>query len=198
VKVVLSKRADAKLLEELKPDVVVIATGSKPLVPKIPGVENAVLADDVLAGRVSVGRRVVVVGGGLVGVETALHIATQGMEATIVEALPEIARDVEPASKLALLRPGGVLETHKVKVITNANVIEVRRNGVEVLIPPIERRFIEADTVVMAVGREPNIDSALIEGAKRVAKEVYIIGDAKAARKVIDAMHEGFFTGLKI
>jgi len=65
VKVVLSKRADAKLLEELKPDVVVIATGSKPLVPKIPGVENAILADDVLAGRVSVGRRVVVVGGGL-------------------------------------------------------------------------------------------------------------------------------------
>lgn len=198
VKIILGRKADAKLLEELKPDVVVIATGSKPLVPKIPGVENAVTADDVLRGKVSVGRRVVVVGGGLVGIETALHLAAQGKEVTIVEALPEIARDVEPVSKIALLGPSGVLEAHKVKVVANATVIEIRRNGVEVLIPPLERRFIEADTVVLAVGREPNLDPALVEEAKKITKEVYIIGDAKAARKIIDAIHEGFFTGLRI
>jgi 2,4-dienoyl-CoA reductase-like NADH-dependent reductase (Old Yellow Enzyme family)/thioredoxin reductase len=198
VKVVLGRKADAKLLEELRPDVVVIATGSRPLIPKIAGVENAVLADDVLVGRVSVGGRVVVVGGGFVGIETALHLAAQGKEVTVVEALPEVARDVEPVSKIALLRPGGLLETHKVKVVTSATVVEIRRNGVEVVIPPLERRLIEADTVVLAVGRVANLDPELVEAAKKIAKEVYIIGDAKAARKIIDAIHEGFFTGLRV
>jgi pyruvate/2-oxoglutarate dehydrogenase complex dihydrolipoamide dehydrogenase (E3) component len=126
VKIILDKKADAKLLEELKPDVVVIATGSKTIVPKIPGVENAVIADDVLRGKVSVGRKVIVVGGGFVGIETALHLAAQGREVTVVEALPEIARDVEPVSKVALLRPGGLLEAHKVKVVTNATITTSR------------------------------------------------------------------------
>lgn len=198
VKVFLSRKADEKILEEINPDVVIIATGSKPLVPRIPGVENAVTADDAISGKVAVGRKVVVVGGGLVGIETALHLAAEGREVTIVEALPEIARDLEPVSKIALVRPGGLLEKHKVKVITNATVIEIKKNGVEALIPPFERKFIEVDTVILAVGRVSNIDKQLIEAAKKKAKEIYIIGDAKAPRKIIDAIHEGFFTALYI
>jgi len=198
VKLVLGTRVTPELVEEVKPDVVVIATGSSPLIPRIPSVENVVVADDVLLGRVSVGGKVVVVGGGLVGIETALHLASQGKDVTVVEALPEIARDVEAISRIALVRPGGLLEKHKVKVLTNAVVVEVRRNGVEVVIPPLERRFIEADTVVLAVGRSPRLDWGLIEAAKRVAKEVYVIGDARKPRKMIDAVHEGFFTALAI
>ena len=198
VKIMLSRKADPKLLEEIKPDAVVLATGSKPLILKIPGVENAVTADDVLMGKVAVGRRIVVVGGGLVGIETALHLATEGKDVIIVEALSEIARDFEPISRIALLRPGGLLEKHKVRAITNATVIEIKRNGVEVLIPPLERRFIEADTVVLAVGRIANIDPQLVEAAKKIVKEVYIIGDARSPRKLIDAIHEGFMTALNI
>jgi hypothetical protein len=52
--------------------------------------------------------------------------------------------------------------------------------------------------VVLAVGREPNLDPTLVEAAKKIAKEVCVISDAKAARKIIDAVHEGFFTGLRI
>jgi len=51
---------------------------------------------------------------------------------------------------------------------------------------------IPADTIVLAVGRISNLDSKLLEVAKRVAKEVYVIGDAKAPRKIIDSIHEGF------
>ena len=87
----------------------IIAMGSKPLIPKIPSVENAVSADDVLTGKVSVGEKVVVVGGGLVGIETALRLAMEKgrKDVTVVEALPEIARDLEPISKIALTRPRG-------------------------------------------------------------------------------------------
>ncbi|MEM0004795.1 MAG: FAD-dependent oxidoreductase [Desulfurococcaceae archaeon] len=198
VKLMLSKRADAKLVEELKPDVVIIATGSKPLIPKIPGIEHAVTADDVLLGKTQVGKTIVVIGGGLVGVETALHLAAEGRDVTIVEALPEVARDIEPVSKIALLRPGGVLWKHRVKVLTNTTVVEVKKDGVDVLIPPLERKFIKADTVVLAVGRVSNLDRGLLEAAKRAAREVYVIGDAKNPRKIIDAIHEGFYTALNI
>lgn len=198
VKIMLSTKADAKLVEELKPDVVIIATGSKPLIPKIPGVENSVTADDVLLGKAQAGKNVVVVGGGLVGVETALHLAAEGRDVTIVEALPEIARDIEPISKIALLRPGGLLWRHKVKVLTNATVVEIKKDGVEVVIPPLERKFIKADTVVLAVGRLSNLDQGLLEVVKKIAKEVYVIGDAKNPRKIMDAIQEGFYSAIRI
>jgi len=127
-----------------------------------------------------------------------LHLAAEGRDVTIVEALPEVARDIEPVSKIALLRPGGVLWKHRVKVLTNTTVVEVKKDGVDVLIPPLERKFIKADTVVLAAGRVSNLDRGLLEAAKRAAREVYVIGDAKNPRKIIDAIHEGFYTALNI
>jgi len=197
VKVVKGRRVNVKFLEELKQDVIVVATGSKPLIPEIPGVENAVTADDVLLEKVQVGRRVVVVGGGLVGIELALYLAKQGKEVTVVEALPEIARDLEPISKLALIRarrpwPEDLLWKYEIVVLTSTPVVEVKKDGVVVLREMLKLETIPADTVILAVGRVPNLDLKLLETAKRVAKEVYIIGDAKSPRKIIDAIHEGF------
>jgi len=205
VKIITGREADEKLLEEVKPDVVIIATGSKPLIPKIPGVENAVSADDVLTGRASVGEKVVVVGGGLVGIETALWLAMEKgkKDITVVEALPEIARDLEPISKIALIRPRGpwpegLLHRYGIKVLTSTPVVEIRKNEVVVLRDGIKLETIPADTIVLAVGRISNLDSKLLEAVKRVAKEVYVIGDAKAPRKIIDAIHEGFSIALDI
>ncbi len=198
VKVITGKEADEKFIEEIKPDVVIIATGSKPLIPDIPGAANAVTADDVLLGRASVGKKVVVVGGGLVGIETAIHLTQQGREVTVVEALPDIARDLEPVSKIALTRPGGILEKCGIKVMVESPVIEIEKDKVIVFRPLARKESIPADTVVLAVGREPVLNKGIIEAAKRVAKEVYVIGDAKKPRKFIDAIHEGFYTALHI
>jgi pyruvate/2-oxoglutarate dehydrogenase complex dihydrolipoamide dehydrogenase (E3) component len=63
-----------------------------------------------------------------VGVETALHLATQGKDITIVEALPEIAMDMESISKIALARHERLFEKHKIKVLTNAIVVEIKKN----------------------------------------------------------------------
>lgn len=198
VKVLLRTKATPKLVEELKPDVVIVATGSTPLIPKIPGVENAVVADDVILGKSKVGGRVIVIGGGLVGIETALHIAAQGGKVTIVEALPQIARDLEPVSQLALLKRDGLLAKHGVQVVANATVIEIGKNGVEIVRPPLERCFLEADHVVLAAGRLPNVNRELVDAAQRVAGEVYLVGDARGARKIIDAVHEAFFVALSV
>ncbi len=198
VEVILNTKATPEMLEELRPDVVVIATGSRPFIPKIPGVENAVTVDEILMGRASVGSSVAIVGGGLVGVEVALYLAVEGKAVTVIEALPEVARDAEPISKMALTRPGGLLEKHGVKVLTNSIVIEIRRGGVEILTSLFERRYVEADTVVLAVGRTPNVDQNLVEAARKLSREVYIVGDAKSPRKIINAIHEGFTIALNI
>jgi len=198
VNVVLRTKVTPELIRRLSPDVVVIATGSKPLIPNIPGTEYCVIADDVLLGRVGVGQKVIVVGGGLVGVEVALHLAINGKDVTVVEVLPEVARDLEPISRLTLLKPNGLLSKYNVKVLTSTYVVKVEKEGVEVLKPPLERSFIKADTVVLAVGRTSELDREILSTAKEVAKEVYVIGDAKNPRKVIDAVHEAFFTALNI
>lgn len=196
VKVLLRAKATSETISLVRPDVVIFATGSKPLIPAIPGVENAIVADDLLLGKAEVGKKVVVVGGGFVGIETAIHLAMVGRDVTVVEALPEIARDVEPVSKIALLRPGGILSKYNIKVFTCATVLRIEKSGVEVIKPPLERMFIEADSVVLAVGRSSYLDLHLYEEAKSMARKVYVIGDAKSPRKVIDAIHEGFFVAL--
>ena len=198
VEILLNTRAAPELLGELKPDAIVIATGSRPLIPRIPGVENAVIADDILIGKASVGRSIAVIGGGLVGIEISLHLATEGKTVTVIEALPEVARDIEPISRMALTRPGGLLERHGVRVLTNSIVVEIWRGGVEILTPPFERKSIEADTVVLATGRIQNLDQNLVEATRKVSKEVYVIGDARSPRKIIDAIHEGFTVALDI
>ncbi|MEM1638678.1 MAG: FAD-dependent oxidoreductase [Desulfurococcaceae archaeon] len=197
VEILKNTRVTPQLIQELKPDAVIVATGSKALIPRIPGVEQAVTADDVLLGKVDVGNRVVVIGGGLVGIETALHLALKGKKVTVVEALPEVAKDLEPISKTSLVKPGGLFEKYGIKVLTSTTVVRIEKNGVEVLKPPLERLFIEADTVVLAVGRESRLDPEFMK-AVETAKEVYVIGDAKEPRKIIDAVHEALFTALRI
>lgn len=181
------------IVKEVKPDIVIIATGSKPIIPRIPGVENAVVADEVLTGKVPVGNRVIIIGGGLVGCETALYLAKQGKDVTIVETLPEIIPDEPFINKLAITK---LLKKYKVKVMTKSPVIEIRKGEVDIVNELGVRTTLKANTIVIAVGRQPNISEEIINDIKKMNMEVRIIGDAKEARKIIDAIHEGFFTAL--
>ena len=190
--------ATPELIKNVDPDVIVVATGSEPLVPNIPGEENAVMADDVLLGKATVGENVVVVGGGFVGCETTLYLAQQGKKVTVVEALPEVAGDLEPVSKIALTRKGGLFEKYGISIITNSPVVEIRNGEVVIVNKVGRRRSISADSIVIAVGRKPVIPEELISEAKEVGKEVYIVGDAKVPRKVIDAIREGFSVAIDI
>ena len=100
ITVELGKEASADLILQAKPDVVIIATGSTAIVPKIPGVEkrNVLKAVDLLLGKVTAEDTVVVAGGGLVGCETALYLAERGKKVTIVELLDLLMhRDAVPS-----------------------------------------------------------------------------------------------------
>ncbi|MFB6466809.1 FAD-dependent oxidoreductase [Cytobacillus sp. Hz8] len=194
VNVHLKTEVTVDLVKEQHPDAVIVATGGKPLIPNIPGVNNpnVVNAFDVLEGKVDVDDRVLVIGGGQVGAETASHLGTYGRQVTIVEALSGIARDCEPLPKIYLLKD---LEDKKVTLFVNTTVKRILPNGV-VVTKDNEEFIIPADTVVLAVGAQP-----INELAAQLEKEsfpVKTIGDAVRIRQAVEAIDEGYLAGLNV
>lgn len=188
VEVILNAETTSEKVKELKPDVVVIATGSEHDVPNIPGIEVAVKAVDVLMKKVSVGRKVAILGGGRIGCETALYLAEEGREVTILEVLPDIALDLERNYRYALIRE---LRGRNVKWICNFKVERVEegraigyRNG--------ERIEVEFETLVLATGMRPR-RIELNVGVPR-----YYIGDCVKPRKLKDAVYEAAYLASRI
>ena len=189
VAVELRKEATPELIQETKAEVVFIATGSSPLIPKILGVErrNVITAIDALLGKGEIGESVVVVGGGLVGCETALYLAQKGKKLTIVEILDNVARNVNEANRTHLLK---LLGDINVRILTETNVLEIMDDNVVIADKHGTRSQLASDTVVLAVGLKAN--NGLEEAIRGKVPEIYAIGDCVEPRKVINAIWEGF------
>lgn len=183
------KEADIKTVQEIKPDVVIVATGSEPIIPKIPGVdqEKVVTAHEVLKGSASVGEKVVVIGGGLVGCETAEFLADQGKHVTVIEMLDDIAVDVGPLTRALLLNR---MAEKNITVLTKSKVREILADGVIIEKEEGTEEITGIDTVVIAVGSKSNND--LLKYIEAEGIPVYTIGDCVKPRKIIEAIHEGF------
>ncbi|MBW2065120.1 MAG: FAD-dependent oxidoreductase [Deltaproteobacteria bacterium] len=197
VEVKLSTSATADMVKGEAPDILIVAIGAKPLLPEVPGADkpHVLWAGDVLRGKAKTGRTVVIVGAGLTGCETALHLAQQGMRVTILDMLneAEIAMDTTFVSKMALmelLRESGVEFKTEVKLeeIGDRGVIGIDR----------ERRHIElpADSVVLSLGaRSPGEEVARF---RDLAEEVSIIGDCAKPRNLMAAIHDAFHVTAEI
>jgi 2,4-dienoyl-CoA reductase-like NADH-dependent reductase (Old Yellow Enzyme family)/thioredoxin reductase len=194
VKIILGEEVTLQLVEEIKPDVVCIATGSIPIVPEnmIVKGDNIPTAQDVLSGVASVGEKVVVVGGGMVGAETAEFLAERGKKVTILEMLGRIGADMVPMVITLLYRR---LKELGVVMLTNAKVERITRNSV-VYEKDGKKQTVEADSVVLAVGSKSN--RSLMEALKDKVPELYAIGDAEKPGKVLKAIHDGYRAALKI
>jgi len=187
VKVILGEEVTPLLVEKINPDVVFVAAGSLPNIPDIPGVggKNVVTANDALAGRASIKEKVVVVGGGMIGAETAEFLAEKGKKVTVLEMLGRIGIDMVPMV-ISLLYPR--LRRLGVVMITNAKVEEITHDGV-VYEKGGERQTVEADSVVLAVGSKPSV--SLMNVLKGKVSELYAIGNAKKPCNMLEAIHEG-------
>lgn len=195
VKIQLGNEATAKTIKDLKPEVVVFAAGSSPIVTKVLGVggKNVVTAVDVLLGKAKVGNKLVVVGGGAIGCEVALHFAQMGKHVTIVEMLPEIGADLARANRLAMSR---LLAESKVGLVTNAKLDQITNEGIVATSTDGRKQIFKADTVVLAIGMKAN--DRLYRELEGKVPELYKIGDALQPRKIINAIHEGDFIGREI
>jgi 2,4-dienoyl-CoA reductase-like NADH-dependent reductase (Old Yellow Enzyme family)/thioredoxin reductase len=190
VKVVLGTEATPDMILKEKPDAVIIATGGRSLIPKIPGVDrsNVKTAFEVLADKVKIeGRTVAVCGGNAVGCETADYLAKRGNRVFLVEMLESIGMDIEPACLSALKDE---LATGHVNIMTGRRMEAVEGDGVIVADGKGTRTELQADMVVLAVGVEPVNDLAGDLAGK--VRELYTVGDAKRPGKIHDAVGDAF------
>ncbi len=194
VRVELNKKATAAEIEKFAPEALVLATGAEPVVPKIPGLDSVhtVQAVDVLEGKEQVGNRIVVIGGGLVGCETAEFLVEKGKSVTVVEILPELATAVGPSLRTSLLDR---LKEKGVALLTSVRCEEVTPGGMVIATEEGERKTIGFDSIVLAVGACPN--SKLGEEIKDKLPEIYQVGDCVEPRKIRDATGEGYRAGLQ-
>ncbi|HJV33002.1 MAG TPA: FAD-dependent oxidoreductase [Patescibacteria group bacterium] len=183
------------LLKREKADAVILAIGSTSTRPKIPGVgrTNVVVARDILEGKAKVeGERMVVAGGGCMGAQTAEYLAERGHRVTIVEATGSVAVDA-PVDDRALLL--GRLAKLKVKLLTETKIMGIGPGSVT-----IENhggsKALPADTVVLCLGSFPN--DGLAAECRAIVRNVAVVGDAKEARRVTDAVAEGALAAVRL
>ncbi len=184
VEVRTSTEATREVIEKEKPDEVIIAIGAEPLRPPIKGIDSENVTDyvEVLSRRVKIhGKKVVIGGGGLVGCETALYLAKEENEVTIVEMLDDVALDMEPISRGYLLRE---LKDAKVRILTSSKITSIE-NGKVNLKKGEETSEISFENFVMAFGGKPRDFPLLPFPARR-------IGDAIKVGKLVDAVRDGY------
>ncbi len=187
-KVVKGREVTPELVEKEKPDVIVVATGAAPNVPPIPGLSDyphQTGHDFFRTGTVK-GNRVMILGGGMIGMEAAEKLLEEGKEVMVVEMLPDVARDMEPITKKILF---GKIEG-KVKILVNTKVKEFTKEGVIAIQDDKEINLGNFDDVILTVGTHPVAD--LYEQVKDLAKESYVIGDAKKPGQIYHATHEAY------
>ena len=170
-------------------DTVILATGASPVMPSsIAGIEKAISAVELLEGKKSVGDSVVIVGGGMVGCESAVDLAVEGKKVTLVEALPQVlSAEFVPQQHKGMLKD--MLEYEHVDVITGHKLVAVTDEGA-VIEANGEQKTIKADSVVLSIGLRPNKSLAGDFRGKNIS--VYEIGSAKKAGNIITAVHEAF------
>jgi 2,4-dienoyl-CoA reductase-like NADH-dependent reductase (Old Yellow Enzyme family)/thioredoxin reductase len=180
---------DAVLAE--KPDVLIVAVGARPLVPCIPGRDkpNVALAGEVDAGTAKTGQRVVIVGAGLIGCETALELAMEGKDVTVVDVLEagQIAADAGFITRDGLIR---LLEENGVKLMAETKAETIGDASVTVIDRNWRRSELPADSVILATGYCPDVEATAV--FRDLAYDVYVIGDCSSAENIMTAIHGAY------
>jgi 2-enoate reductase len=189
VDVKLMKEATAEEIIARNFDKVIVATGSRPLMPPIPGIGSSIVrtSTEVLLGAPT-GKNVVVIGGGLVGCETAADIASRADKVTIVEILDDVLLTANHCKNNdQALRD--MITDLKLDIVAGARVTKIDETGVAYTKDGIDG-FIPCDTVVIAAGYSSN--NELAEALEDKVKDLSVVGDASSPRKIMTAVHEGY------
>jgi 2-enoate reductase len=191
-KIWMNTEVTEEIIQREMPDAIFLSTGSEPLIRgKIKGLAQTKFftAEDVYERRIPAGSKAVVIGGGSVGCEVALYLGDQGWQITVLEMLSGMAADLSPPNREMLLKE---LTDRNVELVTNAEVERVNSKEVVAAVEAGHKTF-GYDLLVLSIGRSSVRE--LADLAKRLVKDVYIIGDCKSPRKIKDAMWEAFKLG---
>lgn len=179
-----------------KPDAVILATGAVPVIPALPGIDprHAITAWDVLEEKVHPGRYAAIIGGGLVGCETAAYLAEQDRRVIILEMQDELAPDQSPSLRGELLQR--LHENPAVEIRTNTEVTSIGERSITARSNSQESAIEDLDTIIIAAGAQPYNP---LEGMlKPLMNEVYAVGDCDRPRKAAEAIHEAFHVAYRL
>lgn len=191
VKVELNHEPCINCVKKQSPDAVILATGTTPAMPPIPGLEKAVTSLDAINHPEKLGKAVVVIGGGLVGCEIALDAANHGKDVTVVEALDDIMAAGGAGAPYPNRQMIGDLFEHKnVTVLTGTKLAEVTDEGAVVTAPEGESRLLKADTVISAMGFRPAAN--LKDDLAALNVPVCEVGDATGAGTIMKAIWDAY------
>lgn len=188
----LNTELTADMVKLAKPDKVILASGATPVIPNVPGIHNSkvVLAEDVLLGKADTGMNVLVVGGGMVGSETAAYLGMQcKSKVAIVEMRDAIAMDMEAGIRDDLK---DCLRRCYVESFTGTSIAGVTEEGA-LLKKGDDITLYPCDTVVLAIGTRSYCP--LADELEDICETV-VVGDAVKARQAVQASSEGFKSGL--
>lgn len=180
----------AALLDKENPDILVNATGVKSFIPDIPGISgsNVMTALEVLEGT-EVGEKIAVIGGELVGCETADYLAQKGKNVVIMRRGPKMATNIHPGRRRHLLNH---LVKHKVTILVGISYEKIVDKGIIITDREGETRLVEADTIVIAAGYVPNVEFLETVRKHRPDMKVINIGDSLNPRSIKEAIDEGY------
>ena len=190
VTIKMNQEVTLDLIKEEKPDSVIVASGSRTLILPIEGINNPAIihGSDLLDGKRAAGKKVLVVGGGMVGCETAAFLGEQNHDVTVIEFRDTVGADVIHEHRVYLMKD---FEDYGIKEITGAKVCKFYEDGVEYETADGQRHESRGyDSVILSMGfRNYN---PFGEEIKAIVPDTYVIGDAIRARRALDATKEAY------
>lgn len=195
-KIELNTLATPELIKVRDFDCVVVAIGAESNVPNIKGVQsaNVISVEDVYLQEEKVGQNVVIIGGGEVGVETALYLNSHEKNTTIVEMQELLMPQTSFEHYYALIEEQWEMADH-MKICLKTKAIEIRENEVICEKNGIEFKL-QADSVILALGYKAKIEEAYTFAG--TTTQYYYIGDCKKARSLQAAIREGYSIGVSL
>lgn len=192
-KIHLNTKVTPEMIEEKKPDHVIIATGALPIALRLDGEDQIhhVQANDVLMGKEKLSGYIAIIGGGLVGLEAADYLATQGCKVTVLEMKDKIGADLGSLRQITVMMKMNQL---KVELKPSSKVNSLSKEGVVLE----SGQTIPCEHVVYAVGSKSVDNSELCSMMDKLSIPYQIIGDAKAARRALNAIEEGYYAAMEV
>ena len=182
-------------VEKEAPDALIIAVGSSPFLPPVPGLDgdNVIVVNDYYLNQDKVGDDVVVFGGGLAGCECAIHLGMEGKKVHLVEMRDTLAPDANVRHRPLLLKE---VEKYVEAVHTGYRGVEVTKDGILCETPDKQTVLVSGKTVICALGQRPK--TALVDSLRDCAAYVAVIGDAGRVSTITNAVYQGYHAALDI
>ncbi len=197
IEIVTGTKADAAFIKDNEPEVVILAHGPHPRIPKIPGIDEQYLITGVEyfedPTRVK-GERILVIGAGMVGMEAAEQLIGQGKQVVATKRGDEIAPDMDPLSRALMNKR--IAGKENLTIMTGTTVMAFEKDSVKVKTGDQELSLEPFDTVISAAGMEP--DESLSDALGGLSFSLHTVGDAKEPATIERAFGDGMMVGRSI